>query len=174
MKAGHYYLYKDTLPVGFLGLVDDIVGISEAGYKSQQQNAFINLKTAEKTLQFGVTKCKSMLISKDRDSVFNSDIMVDNLEAKYEENSLTGDLSLIEKYSGLTKVEQTDKQMYLGFVISSIGDNMANIEQVRNKSIGVIRKIFNRLNSLNLQQYYFECSMIFLNVMLRPSILYAC
>ena len=48
MKAGHYYLYKDTLPVGFLGLVDNIVGISEAGYKSQQQNAFINLKTAEK------------------------------------------------------------------------------------------------------------------------------
>ena len=42
IKAGHYYLYKDTLPVGFLGLVDDIVGISEAGYKAQQQNAFIN------------------------------------------------------------------------------------------------------------------------------------
>ena len=59
--------------------------------------------------------------------------------------------------------------MYLGFVISSTG-----IEQIKKKSIGVIRKIFNRLNSLNLQQYYFECSMIFLNVMLRPSILYAC
>ena len=32
MKAGHYYLYKNKLPVGFLGLVDDIVGISEAGH----------------------------------------------------------------------------------------------------------------------------------------------
>ena len=130
--------------------------------------AFINLKTAEKTLQFGVTKCKSMLISKDRDCVFNSDIMVDSWEAKYEENS-SGDLSLVENYSGLTKIEQTDKQMYLGFVISSTG-----IEQIKKKSIGVIRQIFNRLNSLNLQQYYFECSMIFLNVMLRRSILYAC
>ena len=48
MEAGHYYKYKDKLPVGFLGLVDDIVGISEAGYKAQQQNVFINLKTAEK------------------------------------------------------------------------------------------------------------------------------
>ena len=51
---------------------------------------------------------------------------------------------------------------------------MANIEQMKNKSIGVIRKIFNKLNSLNLQKYYFECAMILLNTILRPSILYAC
>ena len=136
--------------------------------------AFINLKTAEKTLQFGVTKCKSMLISKDRDSVFNSDIMVDNWEVTYEENPMSGDLSLNENFSGQNKIEQTDKQMYLGFVISSKGDNMVNIEHIKKKSIGIIRKIFNRLNTLNLQQYYFECSMILLNVILRPSILYAC
>ena len=65
------------------------------------------------------------------------------------------------------------QQMYLGFVISSSGDNMANIAHIKNKSIGVIRKIFNKLNSLNLQKYYFECAMIFMNTMLRPSILYA-
>jgi hypothetical protein len=76
MKAGHYYLYKNTLPVWFLGLVDDIVGISEAGYKAQQQNAFMNFKTAEKTLQFGVTKYKSMLISEDRDNVINSELLL--------------------------------------------------------------------------------------------------
>ena len=45
-----------------------------------------------------------MLISKDRDCVFNSDIMVDSWEAKYEEHS-SGDLSLVENYSGLTKIE---------------------------------------------------------------------
>ena len=33
--------------IGFLGLVDDIVGITEAGYKAQQLNTFINQKTAE-------------------------------------------------------------------------------------------------------------------------------
>ena len=51
---------------------------------------------------------------------------------------------------------------------------MAHINMIKKKSIGVIRKIFNKLNSLTLQKYYFECSMIFLNVMLRPSILYGC
>ena len=44
MQAGHFYKYKDKLPVGFLGLVDDIVGITEVGFKAQQLNAFINLK----------------------------------------------------------------------------------------------------------------------------------
>ena len=51
---------------------------------------------------------------------------------------------------------------------------MANINMMKKKSIGVIRKIFNKLNSLNLQKYYFECAMILLNAILRPSILYAC
>ena len=139
MQAGHYYKYKDKLPVGFLGLVDDIVGISEAGYKAQQQNVFINLKTAEKTLQFGVSKCKSMLVGKNPLSVHNSDIMVDTWEAKYEDNPETGDAHLVETFSGLSKIEQTDKQMYLGFVISSTGNNMANIEQLKKKSIGIIK-----------------------------------
>ena len=51
---------------------------------------------------------------------------------------------------------------------------MVNIAAMKNKSIWITRKIFSRLSSLNLQKYYFECAMIFLNVMLRSSILYAC
>ena len=62
MEAGYFYLFKNVLPVGFLGLVDDIVGITEAGYKALQLNAVMNVKTAEKTLQFGVLKCKSMIV----------------------------------------------------------------------------------------------------------------
>ena len=44
---------------------------------------------------------------------------------------------------------------------------------VKNKSIGVIRKIRNTLKSMNLKQYYFECALILMNVMLRGTILYA-
>ena len=47
-----------------LGLVDDMIGVSEVGYKAQQLNAIINVKTAEKRLQFGVSKCKSMIVGK--------------------------------------------------------------------------------------------------------------
>jgi hypothetical protein len=58
--------------------------------------------------------------------------------------------------------------------VSSTGDNLANIRQLENKSIGVIRKIYNKLGSMNLQQYHFEGAVILMNTMLRGSILYAC
>ena len=52
VKEGHTntYLYKNELPVGFLGLVDDIIGVTEAGINAQKMNAFINIKTAEKNI----------------------------------------------------------------------------------------------------------------------------
>jgi hypothetical protein len=79
----------------------------------------------------------------------------------------------VETYAGQVVIGKCQEQKYLGFVLSSSGDNMANIQVVRNKSIGTIRKIFTKLNSLNLQKYFFECGMILMNVMLRSSILYA-
>ena len=174
MEAGLYYLYKNVLPVGFLGLVDDIVGITEAGFRAQQLNSVINIKTAEKSLQFGVKKCKSMLIGKSPETVVNNDLLVDNWDVQYVYNKTTGVADLCESYDGKVKIEKAEEYTYLGFVISSKGENMANIRQLRNKSIGVIRQIFNKLNSLNLKEYYFECAIILMNVMLRGTILYAC
>ena len=40
-------------------LVDDTIAITEAGYKAQIMNAFMNIKTAEKGLQFGGKSAKS-------------------------------------------------------------------------------------------------------------------
>ena len=51
---------------------------------------------------------------------------------------------------------------------------MANIDEMKSKSVWIIRNIFTKLNGLNLKKYYFECAIVFLNVMLRSSILYAC
>ena len=46
--AGYGYKYKNFIPVGMLGLVDDTICISEAGFKAQMLNVFFNIKTAEK------------------------------------------------------------------------------------------------------------------------------
>ena len=173
LKEGHSYLYKEILPVGFLGLVDDIIGVTQAGVEAQKLNAFINMKTAEKCLQFGPAKCKSMLVGKGAIPEMNSNLMVDKWSKSYIEDVQTGEDNLKEIYFGLTQIEKTDEQKYLGFVLSSTGNNMANIRKVEQKSIGVIKSTLNKLNSLNLKQYYFECSIILLNVMLRSSILYA-
>ena len=174
-ETGYGYKYKDVLPVSLLGLVDDLIGITDAGYKAQQMNAVLNVKTAEKRLQYGESKCKSMLVSKNANHcVLNSPLMVDKWSVTHVDNPNTGEIDLVETYEGLVPIEETTKKKYLGFIISSKGNNMENINQMKNKSIWIIRKIFKRLDGLNLKKYYFESAMIFLNVMLRSSILYAC
>ena len=80
---------------------------------------------------------------------------------------------LIETYIGEVPMEETQQQKYLGFILSNTGDNMKNINDKKQKSVWIIRKIFDKLQSLNLRKYFFECAVIFLNVMLRNSILYA-
>ena len=104
----------------------------------------------------------------------NSQLSVDNWIITHSENLNTRELKIIESYEGKINIDKTEKQKYLGFHLSSKGDNMINIKQLKNKSIGTMRKIFTKLESLNLRKYYFECGVIFLNVMLRSSLLYAC
>ena len=133
-------------------------------------NALINVKTAEKGLQFGSSKCKSMLIGKNVEHVLNSNLTVDTWKVTHDEVTE----KIVETYEGQISVDKTDEQKYLGFVLSNKGNNMANINCLKKKSKGIIRRIFGKLESLTLKQYYFECAMIFMNSMLRSSILYAC
>ena len=156
-----------------LGLVDDLIGISEVGRKSQQMNALINVKTAEKGLRFGPSKCKTMVVGNEKKAVISNALVVDNWKVQYVPDDKTGEPKLSEWYDGKIEIDQVPKQKYLGFVISNQGNNMANIQELKNKSIGIIRKIMEKLNSLKLKKYYFECALIFMNVILRGSILYA-
>ena len=45
------YRYKGYVPVPLLGQIDDIIGVTMAGYKAVQLNSYINVKTADKYLQ---------------------------------------------------------------------------------------------------------------------------
>ena len=92
---------------------------------------------------------------------------------KHIDNPENSDNELVEEYGGKVAIGKTENQKYLGFIISHKGDNMKNITEMKNKSVWIIKKIFNRLHSLNLRKYFFECGITFLNVMLRSSILYA-
>ena len=89
------------------------------------------------------------------------------------EDTKTGEEEIVETFQGQIPIGKTTEQNYLGFVFSSNGNNMANINALKKKSIGIVKKIMNELESLKLMNYYFECSLIFLNVMLRASLLYA-
>ena len=156
-KAGIGYEYKGKLPINILGLVDDIIGISEAGHKAQIMNTILNLKSAEKTLQFGSNKCKVMIVGKNKNNVRSNPIYVDNWTKSYNQNQQTGEIELEEKYEGKVPIEEVVHQKYLGFVLSSTGSNSANIEATEKKSFGVIRTIMTKLDKLKLRKYYFEC-----------------
>ena len=174
LESGLGYKYKECLDVGMLGFVDDSVGITEAGYKAQLFNALFNIKTAEKSLQFGVQKCKSMLVGKNVETILTTSLCVDKWSVEHVEDQLTGETDLVESYTGQVEIGKCTEQKYLGFLLSSSGDYMIHIRSVRNKSIGTIRKIFEKLKILKLRKYYFECGVLFLNIMLKSSILYAC
>ena len=53
----HLYHFKNVVPIPPLGMVDDLLTISERGYKTKLLNEFINFKTGTKKLQFGTSKC---------------------------------------------------------------------------------------------------------------------
>ena len=146
----------------------------EAGFKAQQMNALINVKTAEKGLQFGVRKCKTMLIGKDTSDAIVGDLTVDKWKVTHEDVPGKSTDEIMEIYEGEVTIDRVEEQRYLGFVLSNTGNNMVNINHIKKKAKGTIRRIFNRLNSLNLQKYYFECAIVFMNTMLRCSILFAC
>ena len=115
-----------------------------------------------------------MLIGRNTKNVLNSALTVDSWKVTVQDDLETGHVEFIETYEGQIPIGQVDKTKYLGFIISNRGDNLANINEMKNKSIGVIRNIMNKLESLNLKKYFFECGLLFMNVFLRPSILYAC
>ena len=62
-EPDYLYKYKGKVNIGLLGMIDDLAGVSESGVKAKFLNAFINVKTAEKNLQFGPDKCRTMIRS---------------------------------------------------------------------------------------------------------------
>ena len=103
-EAGIGYTYKEKLPINILGLVDDIIGVSETGFKAQMMNAILNTKSAEKGLQFGTAKCKVMNIGKQLEYIKNNRIYIDKWSEEYIEDTETGELN--ENYTGKVAIEE--------------------------------------------------------------------
>ena len=72
------YKYMEEVSIPILGMMDDTATVTEAGFKTELMNAHIVTHTANKILQFNDTKCKTMKIGKNPDSIIDQDIQVDN------------------------------------------------------------------------------------------------
>ena len=65
LKRSEYtYLYRGEVEIPPLSMVDDLLTISECGYKTSMVHGFMKIMTDSKKLQFGADKCKKMHVGK--------------------------------------------------------------------------------------------------------------
>jgi hypothetical protein len=88
-----------SIPV--LGMIDDTLSITEAGM-------FMNVKSADKGLQFGYKKCKSMFGGRRREKYQSDDLYVDTWKIECDKQH-----SLIETFDGKTIMDNTEEMKYL-------------------------------------------------------------
>ena len=147
--------------------MDDLLGVAEAGYKSEQLNVFVNVKTADKDLQFGSDKCSFMMVFKMKPKDYhNTELFVDSWEMTHKPNG-----QFEEKYVGKVKMSQEKSFMYLGHMLSNDGSNMPNIIHKKNKTISTQKQITRLAEPLAL--YTFESAVVYIESIFRSSILYA-
>ena len=108
------YRYKGTVPVPLLGMVDDILAISESGYKTSRLNSFINAQTAVKRLQFGPDKCHAMHIGKHIPNHKKINLYVDGWQSQEVESENTYTTESNEAFDGEHDMEESSSEKYLG------------------------------------------------------------
>ena len=73
----------------------DTIGISQAGYKAAQFNNYMNVKSADKYLQFGYDKCRAMVVGKKSESYHIPKLQVDTWNTHH-----TKEGGIIEYFAG--------------------------------------------------------------------------
>ena len=166
------YKYKGVLDIPPLGMVDDLVCISECGYKTSMMNAFINHKTNIKKLQFGVDKCKKIHIGRTKENHKCQDLYVDGWKIKNVTNVEKSNEERIETFEGAEAMETTDSEKYLGDIISNDGTNTKNIKNRQNKGQGASTQVILILENIYFGKYYFQAAVALRNSLLISTMLF--
>ena len=154
-EPGLLYRYKGTVPIPSLGLMDDNLTVSNAGFKAEEVNIFMNENSAEKNLQFNPKKCKYLSLGKNRETSPLHTLEVDTWNITYD-----NDNNLIESEGERKKMEEVKELKYLGFVISDNASNVANILDKKNKSTTTIRNIMNMIQGLGITPFRMDLSIL--------------
>ena len=108
-----------------------------------------------------------MIVSKRKvDTFLKPALTVDAWEVKHEENG-----EIKENFQGKVTMKEEDSLMYLGYMLSNKGDTMKNIIHKQNKCVGTQRKILKLIEPRG--PYRFEGAWIYIQSLIRSSILYA-
>ena len=173
LEEGKYtYTYKGEVEIPPLGMVDDLVCISECGHKTAMMNEFINFKTNSKKLQFGGNKCKKLHVGHLDQAYKCQDMLVDRWTEVEIKNDVTGEVDTKDILNGEQLMEEKTEERYLGDVISTDGRNLNNIKARIGKGKGINKKIFTMLESIPFGKRYFEVGIILRETLLVSSMLF--
>ena len=128
------YDYKNSVKIPPLGFIDDILTVSKCGSKAVQTNAVIQAKIEGMQLELGHAKCFQMHVGKTK---FDCPTL-----------SIHGKEML-----------KTEKEKYLGNILTSNAKINENIISRCNKGVGLINEIISTLNAVSFGYYYlkWEC-----------------
>ena len=166
----HTYLYKGEVEIPPLSMVDDVVCVSEYGFKSVMVNSYIQSKTSSKKLQFGAKKCKKLHIGKQYEALKCHPLFVDSWEEN-EKREADGNMQLEDICLGQMEMEEKKEEKYLGDVIAKDGRNLKNILERINKGKGIVQKIQNILDGIPFGKLYFQIAILLRNTLLVSSLL---
>ena len=167
----HCYSYKGEVDVPPLAMVDDLLIITECGYKATMANSFINTKSNLKKLQFGTEKCHKMHVGKKGQPEICPDLFVDGWQLEEVTQIDTGEKVFKEVHVGSTKMDEVIEEKYLGDIISHDGKNTKNIISRVNKGVGISNQIMSILEEIYFGPYYFEVAIMLRNSLFISSLL---
>ena len=140
-RGQHSYLYRNSVKILPLAMVDDICTISNCGLESLKWNSFINTHAELKKLRFhipneeGKSKCHKLHVGCRSD--FCPELQVHG-----------------------TTMEEVEFDDYLGDIISNDGKNKKNLEKRLARGMGQISQIMNLLDVVSFGQHYIEIALL--------------
>ena len=143
----HLYMYKGTVGIPTLAMVDDLAKISECGIDSTKDNAYINARIEQDKLLFNGPKCHQMHAGK-----------CSNL------------CPLLRAHT--TEIEIVSEEKYVGDMISYDGKHTKNVNARRSKGIGICNEITAILDNLFLGPYHFLIALLLRQIMLISVLLF--
>ena len=141
------YKYRDCVKIPALSFVDDILSVTECGPNSVKMNAYVQSKVDSKKLRLSDKKCVKMHIGGNKNSCPS--------------------LKIHE-----TEMKISQKEKYLGDVITNDTKQDENIKMRYDKGIGISNGILSTLKEVSFGIYYFQMGMMFRTSLLLNGILF--
>ena len=148
MESGdHLYMYKGTVGIPTLAMIDDLLKVSECGINAVKDNAYVNARIEQNKQAFNNSKCHQMHVGRAC--------------------SLCSPLR-----AHTTEMDIVNEDKYVGDIISKDGKHSKNINLRRSKGIGICNEIIAILNDMCLGSYYFIVALMLRQALLISVLLF--